>query len=111
MERYLATKTAAKPNTLMNYKFVQNILKSETFNDKKISQVKTSDAKRFLIKFQQDGRYYSTAKTVRGVLRPAFQMAVDDDSVTRETITKDQMRKFLKFINDDNVYCKYYEEV
>ena len=113
----------------MNYKFVQNILKSETFNDKKISQVKTSDAKRFLIKLQQDGRYYSTAKTVRGVLRPAFQMTVDDDvlmkkpfgfglagvvvndSVTRETITKDQMRKFLKFIHDDNVYCKYYEEV
>ena len=113
----------------MNYKFVQNILKSETFNDKKISQVKTSDAKRFLIKLQQDGRYYSTAKTVRGVLRPAFQMTVDDDvlmknpfgfelagvvvndSVTREAITKDQMRKFLKFIHDDNVYCKYYEVV
>ncbi len=129
VERYLTMKTVAKPNTLMNYKFVQNILKSETFNDKKISQVKTSDAKRFLIKFQQDGRYYSTAKTVRGVLRPAFQMTVDDDvlmkkpfgfglagvvvndSVTREAITKDQMRKFLKFIHDDNVYCKYYEEV
>ena len=61
------------------------------------------------------------------VLRPAFQMAVDDDvliknpfgfelagvvvndTVTREAITKDQMRKFLKFVRDDNVYCKYYE--
>ena len=28
---------------------------------------------------------------------------------TREAITKDQMRKFLKFVHDDNVYCKYYE--
>ncbi len=129
MERYLATKTAVKPNTLTNYKFVQNLLRGETFNDKKISQVKTSDAKLFLIKLQQDGRHYSTVKTVRGVLRPAFQMAVDDDvlmknpfgfqlagvvvndSVTREAITKDQMRKFLKFIHDDNVYCKYYEVV
>ena len=64
---------------------------------------------------------------MRGVLRPAFQMAVDDDvliknpfgfelagvvvndTVTREAITKDQMRKFLKFVRDDNVYCKYYE--
>ncbi|NDO52285.1 site-specific integrase [Lachnospiraceae bacterium MD335] len=89
----------------------------------------TSHAKLFLIKLQQDGRHYSTVKTVRGVLRPAFQMAVDDDvlvknpfgfelagvvvndSVTREAITKDQMRKFLKFIHDDNVYCKYYEVV
>ncbi len=129
MERYLATKTGAKPNTLTNYRFVQNLLRGETFNDKKISQVKTSDAKLFLIKLQQDGRHYSTVKTVRGVLRPAFQMAVDDDvlmknpfgfelagvvvndSVTREAITKDQMRKFLKFIHDDNVYCKYYEVV
>ena len=70
---------------------------------------------------------YSSVKTVRGVLRPAFQMAVDDDylqknpfgfqlvgvvindSVTREAITKDQMRKFLKFVHDDNNYCRYYE--
>ena len=129
VERYLCTKTGVKPNTLANYNFVQNLLKKETFSEKKISQIKTSDAKLFLIKLQQDGKGYSTIKTVRGVLRPAFQMAVDDDvlhknpfgfelatvvvndSVTREAITKEQMRKFLKFIHDDNVYCKYYEVV
>ena len=129
VERYLCTKTGVKPNTLANYDFVQNLLKKETFSEKKISQIKTSDAKLFLIKLQQDGKGYSTIKTVRGVLRPAFQMAVDDDvlhknpfgfelatvvvndSVTREAITKDQMRKFLKFVHDDNAYCKYYEVV
>lgn len=113
----------------MNYKFVQNVLKGETFNDKKISQVKTSDAKLFLINLQQNERHYSTIKTVRGVLRPAFQMAVDDDvllknpfgfelagavvndSVTREALTKDEMQKFLKFVHDDNVYYRYYEVV
>lgn len=123
------TKTGVKPNTLANYKFVQNLLKNQTFSGKKISAVKTSDAKLFLIKLQQEGKRYSTIKTVRGVLRPAFQMAVDDDvlhknpfgfelatvvvndSVTREAITKEQMRKFLKFVHDDNVYCKYYEVV
>ena len=43
----------------------------------------------------------------------AFQLAgvVVNDSVTREAITKDQMRKFLKFVHDDVVYCKYYEVV
>ena len=129
VERYLSTKTRVKPNTLANYKFVKNLMKKEPFNGKKISQVKTSDAKLFLIKLQQDGRRYSTIKTVRGVLRPAFQMAVDDDvlrknpfgfelatvvvndSVTREAITRKQMRQFLKFVHDDNVYCKYYEVV
>lgn len=40
-----------------------------------------------------------------------FELArvVVNDTVTREAITKDQMRKFLKFCRDDNVYCKYYE--
>ena len=130
VDRYLATKTGVKYNTQMNYNFVKNILKTHPFGDTKISRVKTSDAKLFLIKLQQeDGRGYSSVKTIRGVLRPAFQMAVDDDvlnknpfgfqlagvvvndSVTREAITKEQMNKFLKFIHDDNVYCKYYEVI
>ena len=129
VERYLKTRTGVKPNTLMNYGFVKNILLKEEFGSRKISRVKTSDAKLFLIKLQQDGKGSSTIKTVRGVLRPAFQMAVDDDvlnknpfgfelagvvvndSVTREAVTKDQMRKFLKFVHDDVVYCKYYEVV
>ena len=130
VDRYLATRTGVKNNTLMNYKFVKNILKAEPFGSKKITQIRVSDAKLFLIKLQQeDNRGYSSIKTVRGVLRPAFQMAMDDDiivknpfgfemagiivndSVTREAITKDEMRKFLKFVHDDNVYCKYYETV
>ncbi|MEY8337900.1 tyrosine-type recombinase/integrase [Lachnospiraceae bacterium 62-35] len=42
-----------------------------------------------------------------------FELAtvVVNDSVTREAVTKEQMRKFLEFIHDDNVYCKYYEVV
>ena len=93
--------------------------------EKTIRSVKTSDAKLFLIKLQQeDGKSYSSIHTIRGVLRPAFQMALVknpfgfqlagvlvNDAVTREAITKDQMRKFLKFVHDDVVYCKYYEVV
>ena len=128
-ERYLSTKTGAKPSTAANYNFVMNILKKEEFGAKKISHIKTSDAKLFLIKLQSDGKGYSTVKTVRGILRPAFQMAVDDDilnknpfgfqlagvvvndSVTREAISREDMRRFLKFVHDDNCYCKYYEAV
>lgn len=127
VERYLSTKTGVKPSTASNYKFVVNLLSKEDFGGWKIREVRTSDAKLFLIKLQRDGRRHSTVKTVRGVLRPAFQMAVDDDflqknpfgfelagvvvndSVRREAITRDQMRKFLKFVHDDNCYCKYYE--
>ena len=102
---------------------MQRLLAKEAFGKKTIRSVKTSDAKLFLIKLQQEGgKRYSSIHTIRGVLRPAFQMAVDDDilvknpfgfqlagvlvndAVTREAITKDQMRKFLKFVHDDVVY-------
>ena len=129
VERYLSTKTGAKHSTVANYNFVKNILKKEEFSETKIANIKTSDAKLFLIKMQNDGKGYSTVKSLRGVLRPAFQMAVDDDilnknpfefqlagvvvndSHTRTAITREQMRQFLKFVHDDNCYCKYYEVV
>lgn len=125
--RYLKTRTGIKPNTLTNYNFVQNIMNKEEFGGRKITQIKTSNAKLFLIKLQQDGRGSSTVKTIRGVLRPAFQMAVDDDILmknpfgfelvgiivntehTRQAVTREQMNKFLKFVHDDNVYYKYYD--
>ena len=36
-----------------------------------------------LIKLQRDGRGYSSIHSIRGVLRPAFQMAVDDDLILK----------------------------
>lgn len=129
VERYLATKIGVKPNTLTNYNYVKNLMEKESFYSRKIQEVRVSDAKLFLIKLQQDGKSYGTVKAVRGVLRPAFQMAMDDDllvknpfnfelvgvvvnnSVIREAISREQMRKFLKFVHDDTVFCKYYEAV
>ncbi len=130
VDRYLKTKTGVRQSTRAGYVTVQRILAKEPFGQKKIRTVKTSDAKLFLIKLQQeDDKSYSSIHTIRGVLRPAFQMAVDDDilvknpfgfqlagvvvndSVTREAISREQMRKFLKFVHDDVCYCKYYEVV
>lgn len=130
VDRYIATKTGVKKTTKAGYNTVKNFLAKEPFGGRKISTVKTSDAKLFLIKLQQeDGKSYSTIHTLRGVIRPAFQMAVDDDvliknpfdfqlanvlindSMIREAVSKDNMNKFLKFIRDDNVYWKYYDVV
>lgn len=127
IDRYLMTRRNVSPNTVMNYNFVKNIMKNEEFGQRKIIDVKTSDAKLFLIQLQDNGRGSSTIKTIRGVLRPAFQMAVDDDILmknpfgfqlygvfvdkkhTRQAITKEQMNRFLSFVKGDNVYYKYYD--
>ena len=130
VKKYVSLKTGVRHNTAANYKFVVNIIKKEEFGRKRIDKVKLSDAKAWLIKLQKvDGRGYSSIHSIRGVVRPAFQMAVDDDlirknpfgfelasvvvndSVTREAVTKKQERDFLKFIKEDKHFCKYYDGI
>ena len=129
VEKYLSLKVNVRHNTQANYNFVKGILKKEPFGSMRIDKVKLSDAKAWLIKLQKDGRGYSTIHSVRGVVRPAFEMAVQDDlvrknpfgfelatvvvndSVTREAITRAQERAFLKFIKEDKCYSKYYDGI
>lgn len=129
VRKYILQKTGVRHNTEANYNFVLNIIKKEDFGAKRIDKVKLSDAKIWLIKLQKDGRGYSTIHSVRGVVRPAFQMAVDDDlirknpfefqlatvvvndSVTREAITRKQERAFLEFVKSDKHFSKYYDGI
>lgn len=129
VQRYISQKRGVKHNTQANYNFVINVIKKEKFGAKRIDTIKLSDAKAWLIKLQDDGRGYSSIHSIRGVVRPAFQMAVDDDlirknpfefqlatvvvndSVTREAITRKQQREFLRFIKEDKYFCKYYDGI
>lgn len=129
VQKYISLKTGVRHNTEANYRFVIHILEKEDFGKKRIDRVKLSDAKAWLIKMQKDGRGYSSIKTVRGVVRPAFQMAADDDlirknpfdfqmatvvvndSVTREAITRKQERDFLNFVKQDKHFSRYYDGI
>ena len=129
-EKYIATRTGVRPTTQAGYHTVINLLKNDPFGNKRIDTVRISDAKWWLIKLQdKDGKSYSSIHSVRGVLRPAFQLAVDDDlirknpfnfqlvevivndSVTREAITREEERKFLKFVKEDPHFSKYYDGI
>ena len=129
VQKYVNQKRGVKHNTQANYNFVINVIKKEAFGAKRIDTIKLSDAREWLIKLQDDGRRYSSIHSIRGVVRPAFQMAVDDDlihknpfefqlatvivndSVTREAITKKQESEFLRFIKEDKHFCKYYDGI
>ena len=84
----------------------------------------------WLIHLQQiEKKSYSSIHSIRGVLRLAFQLAVDDDlvrknpfqfqlmevvvndSVTREEISRAEERKFLRFVKEDPHFCRYYEGI
>ena len=130
VEKYMSLKTGVRHHTVAGYKTVINILKKEPFGRQRIDKVRLSDAKAWLIKLQKvDGRGYSSIHSIRGVLRPAFQMAVDDDlirknpfgfelasvvvndSVTREAISRKQERDLLKFIKEDKHFSRYYDGI
>lgn len=129
VERYLATKeSSVRESTKRGYETVMNFLKTDPIADKRIDRIKTSDAKLWFIKLQREqGKRYSTLCNIRGVLRPAFNLALEDDlirknpfqfhlssvivndSVTREALTPEEEREFLRFLKEDPHYRKYFE--
>ena len=127
---YVIQRRGVRENTRTGYNTVLRRLEKEPFGMRRIDEVKISDAKLWLIKLQEkDGLSYSTIHSIRGVLRPAFKMAMDDelirknpfdfsvftiivnDGVRRDALTHDQKRKFLAFIKNDKHFCKYYDAI
>lgn len=130
VQRYTATKVGVRESTKAGYQTTINFLEKDPFGQGRIDSIKISDAKLWLISLQQrQGKGYSTIHTIRGILRPAFRQAYDDDmirrnpfdfelatvivndSVTREAITRDQERKYLEFVKQDKHFSRYYEGI
>jgi len=130
VNKYVATRVGVKLSTKMGYRTVLNFLEKDEFGKRRIDLVRKSDAKIWLIKLQQEkGKSYSQIHTIRGMLRPAFKLAVDDDlirknpfdfelvnvivndTVRRDALSPENERKFLKFIKEDRHFSRYYEGV
>ena len=128
LEKYISLKKGVRYNTQVGYQFVLNLVRKEDFGCRKISTVKASDAKQWFAKLQKDGRGFSTISSVRGVIKPAFQMAYDEDAVRknpfvfkltdvvvndtvpRAALTEEHLGIWMNFIERDNTYHKYYDE-
>lgn len=128
-EKYIETKTAVRTTTLAGYKTLLKFLSQDDFGARRITDVTTLEAKHWIIHLQRDcSKGYSTIHSFRGVLRPAFQLAEDDDlirrnpfsfelativindSIPRIGLTKNQERRFLEFVESDKHYSRYFEE-
>ena len=125
VDRYMSMKRKIKTNSSRAYSSAVSRIKSSKFGQKKIRSVKTSDAKAWFVELHDDGLKQNTITVVHSVLRPAFEMAVEDDilrknpfkfklsdlipddSQERVPLTKEQQEKYLTFIKDygnDNYY-------
>ena len=65
VERYVSLKQGVRHNTKVGYNFVLNILGKEEFGQRKIKDIKTSDAQQWFIKmYFNDKRGYSTITSI-----------------------------------------------
>lgn len=129
VERYIPQRQGVRYNTKVGYNFVLNLLKKEDFAYRKIKDIKPSDAKQWFIKLHDDGYRYSSVTTIRGVLKPAFEMAVEDDivrrnpfsfrvvdvipndTVPRKALTQEEKDKYLEYVLNDKCRRRYYDEI
>ena len=129
-EKYVATKTNVRQRTRTGYQTVINLLRRDSFGKLEISTVRVSDVKLWLVSLQNEqGKGYSTIHSIRSVLKPAFQLAVDDgyiirnpfafnlssvienDSVARESLSNQNEKRFLEFLKTDPHFCRYYDAI
>ena len=104
-------------------------MRSDPFGTRPIDEIKTSDAKLFFLELQKRGKGYSTIHNFRSVLRPAFQLAVDDDLITknpfsfmlssiivntakpRKAFTVQEEKAFLDFLKRSPKWQRYHDAV
>ena len=128
VERYVELKQGVRYNTKIGYNFVMNILKKDAFGMRRIRDIRTSDAQLWFTRLQREGKGYSTITSIRGVLKPAFQMAYNEDllmknpfmfklsdvivndSTHREAMTPEEQNIWMNFIKEDRTYSRYYDE-
>lgn len=128
VEKYIGLKQGVRYNTKVGYQFVLNLIKKEDFGYRKINTIKTSDVKQWFMKLQKEGRGYSSITSIRGVLKPAFQLAYEEDAIKRNpfvfkltdvivndsesrvALTSEQIALWMDFVKNDKTYSKYYDE-
>ena len=128
LERYIRIKWGVRYNTTTGYMFVMSVIQKEAFGQRIIRDIKISDAKEWFIKLFEDGYSYSTIASIRGVIKPAFQMAYNDDIIRRNpfefrldvipnntqkrvALTRRQQEQFLEFVKNDEHFCRYLDEI
>ena len=128
VKRYLKLKQCSRYNTKVNYNTVTRIIEKEPFGRRKIRDIKVSDAKLWFADLQARGFRYCTITNIRGVIKPAFDLAWEEeiirrnpfmfkitdaivnDTVQRIALTPKQETIWMDFIRNDPTYSKYYDE-
>ena len=128
VDRYINLKRGLKQNSMRAYGTAIKRIRASEFGQREVKSVRLSDAKGWFVALHDGGMKQNTIGVVQSVIRPAFEMAVDDDMIRknpfkfklsdvvpndayiRNALTKAQQEKYLQFIRDYGS-GNYYDDI
>lgn len=128
VDRYINLRRGLKENSMRAYGSAIARVHNDPFGQRKIKSVKLSDAKGWFVSLHDEGLKQNTISVIQSVVRPAFEMAVDDDMIrknpfkfklsdvvpndayVRKALTKAQQERYLQFIRDYG-QGNYYDDI
>lgn len=128
VDRYFNLRRGLKQNSMRAYGTAIKRIHADAFGKRRIKTVKLSDAKGWFVALHDAGMKQNTIGVIQSVIRPAFEMAVDDDMIRknpfkfelsdvvpndafiRTALTKAQQDRYLQFIQDEG-NGNYYDDI
>ena len=128
VDRYMNLKRGLKQNSLRSYGSAVKRIHADPFGQKPIKTVKLSDAKGWFVFLHDSGIKQNTIGVMQCVVRPAFEMAVDDDilrknpfkfklsdvvprdAYVRTALSREQQEQYLQFFMEYGG-GSYYDDV
>ena len=127
--KYIRQRGNVKHGTKKSREQLMKLLSDDKLGVASIDSVKLSDAKEWALRMQEQGVAYNTICNSKRSLKAIFYMAIQDDCIRKNPfdfpindvinddtepkvpLTPAQEEELLKFMQDDPVYAKYYDEV
>ena len=114
IDRYLSLKKV-RITTEQKYRYLINMLDKIQILDIPIKDIKTSLAKQYMITLSNMGYSYGTVQNAKTLLKPAFQMAVEDDYIVKNPflftlsniIENDSKQRFSMSEDEENHYIEF----
>ncbi len=128
-ERFIKYKGNVRSSTTTYRQSFIKILEKDSLGSLSIDKVKTSDAKDWILRMNEKGYSYRTIKNYRRSLLACFYMAVNEDyirknpfcfdfdtviedtTVKKQALSKEQEESLLSFISNSKTYKKYYDDI
>lgn len=126
LQIYFESNKKWKPGTANWKKFIIDVINRYSISQLKLNEVKISNIKSFYLLLNDKGIAINTIKGYHHVLRPAFEIAVQDDwirknpcqfkfdflpstSKVRPALTQEQEIQFLQFVKETESLAWYYD--